>query len=100
MFTVSYLDVNANDNLSWKEHKHNSSFGVFVYLSLIHIYFCDGLGDCLPECPTGAISFEEREAPAYDEEAVKEAQDVYKRQGINSKYLIRIHLVLHNFPVP
>ena len=31
-------------------------------------------GDCLPECPTGAISFEEREAPAYDEEAVKEAQ--------------------------
>ena len=19
--------------------------------------FCDGLGDCLPECPTGAISF-------------------------------------------
>ena len=34
----------------------------------------DGLGDCLPKCPTGAISFEEREAPAYDEEAVKEAQ--------------------------
>ena len=31
-------------------------------------------GDCLPECPTGAISFEEREAPEYDEEAVKEAQ--------------------------
>lgn len=37
-------------------------------------HFCDGLGDCLPECPTGAISFEEREAPAYDEKAVKEAQ--------------------------
>ena len=37
-------------------------------------HFCDGLGDCLPECPTGAISFEEREAPEYDEEAVKEAQ--------------------------
>ena len=37
-------------------------------------HFCDGLGDCLPECPTGAISFEERGAPAYDEEAVKEAQ--------------------------
>ena len=31
-------------------------------------------GDCLPECPTGAISFEEREAPEYDEAAVKEAQ--------------------------
>ena len=36
--------------------------------------YCDGLGDCLPACPTDAISFEEREAPAYDETAVKEAQ--------------------------
>ena len=32
--------------------------------------YCDGLGDCLPACPTNAISFEEREAPAYDEAAV------------------------------
>lgn len=32
--------------------------------------YCDGLGDCLPACPTNAISFEEREAPAYDEVAV------------------------------
>ena len=36
--------------------------------------YCDGLGDCLPACPTDAISFEEREAPAYDEAAVKKAQ--------------------------
>ena len=42
---------------------------------LVREHFCDGLGDCLPECPTEAISFEEREAPAYDEEAVKEAQN-------------------------
>ena len=41
---------------------------------LVREHFCDGLGDCLPECPTGAISFEEREALAYDEKAVKEAQ--------------------------
>ena len=27
--------------------------------------YCDGLGDCLPGCPTGAITFEEREATAY-----------------------------------
>lgn len=33
-------------------------------------HYCDGLGDCLPACPTNAISFEEREAPAYDEKAV------------------------------
>lgn len=32
--------------------------------------YCDGLGDCLPACPAGAIHFEEREAPAYDQEAV------------------------------
>lgn len=36
--------------------------------------FCDGLGDCLPACPTGAITFEEREAPAYDEAAVHKAK--------------------------
>ena len=33
-------------------------------------HYCDGLGDCLPACPVDAISFEEREAPAYDEAAV------------------------------
>lgn len=36
--------------------------------------YCDGLGDCLPACPTDAISFEEREAPAYDETAVLAAK--------------------------
>ena len=37
--------------------------------------YCDGLGDCLPACPMDAISFEEREAPAYDAEAVRRAQE-------------------------
>ena len=32
--------------------------------------YCDGLGDCLPTCPTGAISFIEKDTLAYDEEAV------------------------------
>lgn len=32
--------------------------------------YCDGLGDCLPVCPTDAISFETREAAPYDEAAV------------------------------
>ncbi len=36
--------------------------------------YCDGLGDCLPVCPTNAITFEEREAAAYDEAAVKANQ--------------------------
>ena len=36
--------------------------------------YCDGLGDCLPVCPCEAITFEEREAAAYDEAAVKTHQ--------------------------
>jgi len=42
--------------------------------------YCDGLGDCLPACPTNAITFEEREAPAYDEAAVL-ASKQQKEQG-------------------
>lgn len=38
--------------------------------------YCDGLGDCLPACPTNAITFEEREAPAYDEAAVLKAKQL------------------------
>lgn len=49
--------------------------------------YCDGLGDCLPNCPTDAITFEEREAPAYDEAAVLAAkQEKTKEQNtINSQ---------------
>ena len=36
--------------------------------------YCDGLGDCLPACPINAITFEEREAPAYNEAAVLAAK--------------------------
>ena len=44
--------------------------------------YCDGLGDCLPTCPTGAIKFVEREAAAYDEEAVKENM---KKRAVQQK---------------
>ena len=37
--------------------------------------YCDGLGDCLPACPVEAITFEERETPAYNEAAVKAAKE-------------------------
>ena len=39
--------------------------------TLLRDDYCDGLGDCLPVCPTGAITFVEREAAAYDEAAVQ-----------------------------
>lgn len=45
--------------------------------------YCDGLGDCLPVCPTDAISFEEREAPAYNEAAVNKAKSE-KLEGVLS----------------
>ena len=43
--------------------------------------YCDGLGDCLPACPVDAITFEVREAPAYDEQAVKLAQQQKKQEA-------------------
>jgi NAD-dependent dihydropyrimidine dehydrogenase PreA subunit len=46
---------------------------------LVSESYCDGLGDCLPECPVGAITIEEREAEAYDEEAVKRLLEERKR---------------------
>lgn len=56
--------------------------------------YCDGLGDCLPACPTDAISFEEREAPAYDEAAVLRAKMSNVKQpcgcpGTSSKVIRR-----------
>lgn len=42
--------------------------------------YCDGLGDCLPECPTKAIVLEERETVEYDEEAVKKRMEKIKAQ--------------------
>jgi NAD-dependent dihydropyrimidine dehydrogenase PreA subunit len=56
--------------------------------------YCDGLGDCLPACPMNAISFEEREAPAYNEAAVLAAK---KSRGVIS--FEKIPSRLTNFPV-
>ena len=46
--------------------------------------YCDGLGDCLPACPMDAISFVEREAAAYDAEAVKAAQKTARVQNVQA----------------
>jgi len=38
---------------------------------LVSENYCDGLGACLGTCPEDAITVEQREAPEFDEEAVK-----------------------------
>ena len=61
---------------------------------LLHEHYCDGLGDCLPACPMDAISFEMREAPAYDEAAVLAAK-AKKEQPMT----VSVPSRLQNFPV-
>jgi NAD-dependent dihydropyrimidine dehydrogenase PreA subunit len=53
---------------------------------LVSDLFCDGLGACIGTCPEGAISIMEREAGAYDEKAVMPA---IARQGAP---VIKAHL--------
>ncbi len=53
---------------------------------LVSDLFCDGIGACMGTCPEGAISITEREAGAYDEQAVMEN---IVRQG---KMVIKAHL--------
>lgn len=48
---------------------------------LVREHFCDGLGDCLPACPENAITFTQREAPAYDPEAVRQAAEAGARMA-------------------
>jgi ferredoxin len=54
---------------------------------LISDLFCDGLGACIGECPVGAITIEEREAEAYDERRVME-NVILQGEGV-----VRAHLV-------
>lgn len=39
---------------------------------VVNDVYCDGLGACIGDCPEGALTIEEREAPEFDEHAVKE----------------------------
>ena len=56
---------------------HEGAIGMVAgKAKLLHEHYCDGLGDCLPACPRDAISFVMREAPAYDEQAVRAAKQV------------------------
>ena len=71
---------------------------------LLHEHYCDGLGDCLPACPMDAISFEMREAPAYDEAAVlaakakKEQPEGVFVPGQLQNFPVQLKLVAPNAP--
>ncbi len=54
--------------------------------------YCDGLGDCLPACPAGAITFVEREAAAYDEQAVllNKQKEMQKKQNEKPPFQSRL----------
>lgn len=60
--------------------------------------YCDGLGDCLPACPVEAITFEEREALAYDEKAVQEAKKKSDSGSQLMQWPVQIKLVAPNAP--
>lgn len=60
--------------------------------------YCDGLGDCLPVCPANAITFEEREALAYDEAAVKENQKKNRSVSQLKQWPVQIKLAPINAP--
>lgn len=60
---------------------------------LISDLFCDGLGACIGHCPEGAITIEEREAQDYDERKVM--TNIVK-QGKNVIQAHLLHLKEHN----
>ena len=60
--------------------------------------YCDGLGDCLPACPADAISFEEREAPAYNEAAVRAAKNNAATRSQLAQWPVQIKLAPVNAP--
>ena len=61
--------------------------------------YCDGLGDCLPACPVDAISFEMREAPAYDEAAVLAAKAEKEKKRKAQMENVKVESELLQWPV-
>jgi ferredoxin len=59
---------------------HEGAIGIMNgKAELLREDYCDGLGNCLPVCPAGAIAFEERDAKAYNEEAV--SMNMHEKSG-------------------
>jgi ferredoxin len=61
---------------------------------LIGDLFCDGLGACLGHCPVGAITIEEREAEPYDEKRVLG----YTASSAWTHWPLQLHLISPQAP--
>ena len=68
---------------------------------LIKDDYCDGLGDCLPACPMDAITIVEREAAAYDHEAVMARLESMKETDAceTAEQAAPVHSRLKQWPV-
>lgn len=68
---------------------------------LIKDDYCDGLGDCLPACPMDAITIVEREAAAYDHEAVMARLESMKETDAceTAEPTVPVHSRLKQWPV-
>ncbi|MBE6944190.1 MAG: ferredoxin [Ruminococcaceae bacterium] len=81
---------------------HEGAIGIVAgKAKLLREDYCDGLGDCLPACPRKAISFEHREAPAYNEAAVLENKRRKNAPDVPSclvNFPVQIKLVPPNAP--
>ncbi len=80
---------------------HEAAIGIVDgKATLLRDDYCDGLGDCLPNCPTGAISFEIRDALEYNEAEVK--RNMALKKALNdmesqlSQWPVQIKLVPTN----
>lgn len=80
---------------------HEGAIGMVAgKAKLLREDYCDGLGDCLPACPMNAISFEEREAPAYNEAAVLAAKRMQSAEGCSGATAQPFRTgYLSNFPI-
>ena len=102
---ITIDDAKCNGCGLCAEACHEGAIGmVSGKAKLLREDYCDGLGDCLPACPMNAISFEEREAPAYNEAAVlaaKKSRKVIPFEKIPSRltnFPVQIKLVAPNAP--
>jgi ferredoxin len=67
---------------------------------LVDDRFCDGLGACLGHCPQDAITIIKRNAPGFDEMAVKKHLDILRTLIFLWRQIVLKSITLVNMEVP